>query len=304
MIGGVSRLRSVLVWLPLVFLAAGVSGAAVLGMAEGRVTLSVVQVIRATTASRTVHYSYVSVDLSANPNLRSRSSATGGLVFATGNGWFDMLSRSVGYSSSDGGPEVRVVETTATEQRSVDGKAYTEFGIGTPGFPVWIRLPADLDDQRGLVGGLNDLDGSALGLLGAPARDLTLVGEGVSVLGGAPEHGYDVELTNPENACAAGIPVDRSGRSTATTEIWVDQQERLRQVRTEMTFQVSPTPGFTDGLPSRAVSGSGTEVTTLQFRSFDRPVHVVAPPARLLRQSLGGSVGVATFGCDTKAQRR
>ena len=112
--------------------------------------------------------------------------------------------------------------------------------------------------------------------------------------------GYRVELTDPQLACAAGIPVDRAGRPTADTEIWVDSQDRLRRVRTIRTLVIPRPPRGATGLLAQAnFSGTAVAVTTLQLGSFGQPVHVVAPPIPSQHLAYSSALIVAT--CDRKA---
>jgi hypothetical protein len=298
----VPRHRLLYSWLPLLLSAAVVAGAAVLGLVQSGSPLSLARVMTATAAAQSARFSDVSVISSSNPDLRSRSSATGALEFATGNGSSVMTSRSVEYSGERTGPAVRSIDVTTTEQRVFRGRTYSELNGGALNGPIWIRLPA-YGDHRGLVGSLEALDATSdLGLLSAPEQDLELVATGTSTVGGVPVRGYRVELADPKLACAAGVPVDRSGRPTVNTEIWVDSQDRLRQVRTTMALVIPrPPPGATGLLAPANFSGKAVAVTTLQLGSFSQPVHVVAPHIQSQHVSYSSAEIVAT--CDRKAHR-
>ena len=117
-------------WLPLLLSAAVVAGAAALGLVQSGSPLSVAQVVAATAAAQSARFSDVSVVSSSNPDLRSRSSATGALEFATGNGSSVMTSRSVEYSGAGTGPAVRSTDVTITGQRVVRGRTYSELSRG------------------------------------------------------------------------------------------------------------------------------------------------------------------------------
>jgi hypothetical protein len=213
-----------------------------------------------------------------------------------------MASRSVEYSEGGSGSAVRSVDITTTEQRVFQGRTYISLG-GVPfGPPVWIRLP-NRDDHRGLVGSLEALDATSdLGLLSAPGQDLKLVADGNRTLGGVPVSAYRLELTDPQLACAAGVPVDGSGQPTVNTEIWIDSHDRLRQVRTTMALVVPRPPPGAPGLAGQAnFSGRALEVTTLRLGSFGQPIHVVAPQILLHRSVYSSAEIVAT--CDRKAHR-
>lgn len=58
----------------------------------------------------------------------------------------------------------------------------------------------------------------------------------------------------------------RLGTDTATVDVWIDQQNRVRQ--------------FRETVPMKPASGaSGKAVVTLDLSDFGTPVHVTAPPA-------------------------
>jgi len=189
-----------------------------------------------------------------------------------------MTDRSVGYSAEGSAPLVREVEITTTKRRVVGGRIYTTLDGATPGHPVWIRFPGGQSNDRGLVGTLVALDAFGLGLLDAPNQAVTLLASGTTTLGSVSVSAYWVELTDRQAACAAGIPLDRSGRPNVDTEIWVDRQGRLRQVRTRMTVTLPAAHGRAQGIFQRKFSGAEVLETTLKLGSFGQPVHVVAPP--------------------------
>jgi hypothetical protein len=213
-----------------------------------------------------------------------------------------MMSRSVEYSEGGSGLAVRSIDITTIEQRVFRGSTYISLGGVPVGRPVWLRFP-NRDEHRGLVGSLEALDApSDLGLLSAPGEDLKLMADGNRTLGGVPVRAYLVELTDPQLACVAGVPVDGSGQPTVHTEIWIDSHDRLRQVRTTMALVVPRPPPGAPGLAGQAIfSGRASEVTTLRLGSFGQPVHVVAPQILLPRSVYSSGEIVAI--CDRKAHR-
>jgi hypothetical protein len=301
----VLRIRLISTWLPLILSAAAVFGAAALGVEQSQSPLSVAQVISATSAAQSARFTSVSVVSSPSPDLRSKSSATGAVSFATGNGSSVETDRSVGYSSEGTGPWVPDVEVTTTEQRVLRGRAYTELSVlSTPGpVPVWVKLPAAPGAKRGVLGSLNTLNPSAVGLLSAPNADLKLQAAGTATVERVPVSAYRIEFTATKAAaCAAGLPLNQSGRPTLTTEVWVDGQNRLRQIQTSMTLTIPRRRGGPAGLPADAtVAGTAVDVTTLRLGSFGQPVHVVAPLIQSLHEAYSSATLVAT--CNGKSHR-
>ena len=215
-----------------------------LGLIQSQPVPSAMQILDTTATGQTVGYTSAVVTTSTNPDLRSRSTSAGTVDFWTGEGIATRTDHSIGYSSSNDSAPVRTINVNTTQQRAVDGRIYMTVGAG-----VWMQFPRSAYPGRGLVASLSDY----LGALGAPPQDLRLVGEGTSTIDGMATTAYRVVVTAPVQRCLTGVAVGANGQPVAT-EIWIDRQWRLRQIRTEMTYRVAPPPARFANFRTRTVS--------------------------------------------------
>jgi hypothetical protein len=279
----VPKRRALLGWLPLVALVVATGGAMTLGLIQSQPVPSATQVLDATATGQTVGYTSAEVTTSTNPDLRSRSTAAGTVDFGTGDGIVTRTEHSIGYSSSNNSPPVRTIDVNTTQQRAVDGRIYMTVRAG-----VWVQLPRSAHPGRGLVASLS----AYLGVLDAPPQDLRLVGEGTSTIDGMATTAYRVVVSAPVQRCQTGVAVG-ANRQPVATEIWIDREWRLRQVRTEMTYKVGPPPArFAHLVHVPLPTGMATAITVLRITAYGSPVHV-AVPAVVLRQGVASSFGVA-----------
>ena len=279
----VPKRRVLLGWVPLVALVVATGGAMALGLIQSQPVPSATQVLDATATGQTVDYTSAVVTTSANPDLRSRSTATGTVDFGTGDGIVTTTVHSIGYSSSNNSAPVRTVDVTTTQQRAVNGHLYMTLRAG-----LWVQFPRPAHPGHGVTGSLSGY----LGALDAPPQDLRLIGEGTSTIAGVSATRYRVVVTAPVQRCQAGVAVRANGQPVAT-EIWIDGEWRLRQVRTEMSYVVAPPPEqFANTVHGAFPTGMATATTVLRITSYGRPVHVAVPKV-VPRGGTSASFGVA-----------
>ncbi len=250
-----------------------------LGLIQSQPVPSAMQVLAATATGQTVGYTSAEVTTSTNPDLRSRSTAAGTVDFRTGEGIVARTDHSIGYSSSNNSAPVRTINVNTTQQRAVDGRMYMTVGAG-----VWVQFPRSAHPGRGVVASLSEY----LGALAAPSQDLRLVGAGTSTIDGMATTAYRVVVSTPVQRCQSGVAVGANGRPVVT-EIWIDREWRLRQVRTEMTYKFAPPPArFTNVVHLPFPTGTATAITVLRITSYGIPVHVGVPEV-VPREGAGSS---------------
>jgi hypothetical protein len=265
----VSSRRQVFGWGPLAALVALTGGAVALALVEmpGPPSPSVAAVFAATASGRTARFSEVSITTSENPDLRSRSTSSGSVDFANGDQSTAETLHNIEYGSSNGGSQTRRVVTITTFQRTLGGRQYASVSSSEPpiGLSIWGELPASTPVPKGVLGMLGP---EALGMLNAPARDLSLVPIGRRTLEGEVLAGYEVVATSKDFPECPEVDDPSDG---TTTQIWVDRDFRLRLVQTRSSYRVPRvgSPGF---------HGLASITTRMEITDYGQALKVSSPP--------------------------
>jgi hypothetical protein len=208
---------------------------------------------------------------------------------ASGSGAVDFASNSArateieaGNGSSDG--QVRLGRTV-----------YISFAA--PGQPqaIWINIGRPPDSGQDLLGlDFINAAGALTGFSG-PFHAVRVEDLGSAVIDGIPSTGYRV-ISGPTCASSrSDPPSDTAG----PTDLWVDGDGRLVQVRSTSSASMGPPP---TGAPSanefpRSDWGTATTTYVLRFTGYGAPVTITAPPAS--RSPLGHSTSsfAVSSGC-------
>jgi hypothetical protein len=240
----------------------------------------VAQVLATTQAAGTVRFTYTSLTTSSNPNLQSSASGSGAVDFASNSARATEI--EAGNGSSDG--QVRLGRTV-----------YISFAA--PGQPqaIWINIGRPPDSGQDLLGlDFINAAGALTGFSG-PFHAVRVEDLGSAVIDGIPSTGYRV-ISGPTCASSrSDPPSDTAG----PTDLWVDGDGRLVQVRSTSSASMGPPP---TGAPSanefpRSDWGTATTTYVLRFTGYGAPVTITAPPAS--RSPLGHSTSsfAVSSGC-------
>lgn len=244
----------------------GVSGAPAGGPAQAWVA----QVLATTQAAGTVRFSYTSVTTSSNPHLQSSASGSGAVDFA---------------NNSARAAEIRAKNGSSGSQVRLGRTVY--MGIATPGqlHDMWIDLGRPPDGGQDLLGLEFTNAAGALAGFSDPFHVVRVDDLGSAEVDGIPASRYRV-ISGP--ICASS----RSGPSSDTagpTDLWVDGDGRLLQVRSTSSVSVGSAPKGTPSTaePPRSEWGTATTTDIIRFFGYGAPVTITAPP--LPRHPLGHS---------------
>ena len=235
--------------------------------AGGPVQAWVAQVLATTQAAGTVRFTYTSVTTSSDPQLRSSASGSGAVDFANNAA----QSTEIGPPSASSNSVIRL------------GRA-VYLDLAAPGQPhdMWINIGRPPDSGQGVLGLEFTNAGAALAGFSGPFHAVRVEDLGSNVVDGVPATGYRV-ISEP--ICASS----RSGHlsdTTGPTELWIDGDGRLVQVRSTFSLSVEePT-----GTPSAGEHPEGAAATTevIRFFGYGKPVAITAPPSS--RHPLGQSI--------------
>jgi hypothetical protein len=217
---------------------------------------SVVQVLAATASAGTARYDAVSAATGPDPGhpgrIRTLGSVrtVGSVAFATGDG--AAFITQIGLQNSGNGPDTPRLSTTSTAKMTLNGDQYMLIGedrwgvLSTPGLV-----------QRGVIGSIGWAN---FGLLAAPTKDVRLVRVGSRSFDRIPVTAYRVEASGLTNRCWPAA-------NHVVTEVWLDAQKRIREVRTTMS------PVF-----SRGQTATARQASTIDLRVTDYGASVVVVP--------------------------
>lgn len=272
----------VLGWAPLVLLVVTAGGTGALGavQASQAVVPTVASVLSATAAPGTARYVATSVSSSPNPFLRSRSATTAAVNFRNGDSSAVTVTHSLSYGRSNGGPWQIRHDSITWVQRMVNGQTYVHLG------PSWTKTrPFPGQVSMGVINGFGPND---IGLLALPAAELHLVPLGSASVGGVRVTGYRVEPNRRLNICTTNVQFSSNGQPIQT-EIWVDAQNRLRAIRTTVSYKLPPAgvPAL-PGPAGRLLTGVVSTATYLRITNLGVPVRITVPP--LSRDGVSSSI--------------
>lgn len=233
---------------------------------------------------------------SSDVSLAINESVAGQSVKITATGAFDwehnqgnlMLNIDLGTGTPETLEEVLAngqvyVELPAAERSALGGKPWIEVPVGTSG-------------SSGLSG---ENPASALALLQANTTGLRKVGP--ATVQGIPTTEYRAKV-NPAKAAAKSSPELRkvlqqalsqfSGLHSVPLQVWIDGQNRIRQMKE--SFTLNPNPG------SAAASGGPVHVvTTVDLTNYGVPVSVTVPPPDQVSHESLSQLGAAAGGAGT-----
>ena len=289
-------MRRLVPWclLSVVLVAAGAGAALGIAQKTPRSTGShwVADVLAATQAAGSAHFSYTHVTSSPNPELRGTLSGHGVVDFSDGNVRVTEVDHDISFSSTGHQPLHPVHSTTTLDAIVVGGTMYQANpipGLDFTGKYHLLSLPAPPRSQRGLSLALNA--SVALDVLRGPNAVASVHDLGPAEVDGNATTQYEVEYA-PLRVCvahqASQVLTQRPSR------VWLDGDGRLVRVRSTIFFDNRPPRGVTlpaafDGFPW----GPVTTVATLTFSEFGVPVRVAAPPSSALAPEGGSSSAFA-----------
>lgn len=205
------------------------------------------------------------------------ASATGAMDFAHKTG--DLTTNMMG---------------TDIETRYLDGVEYVQVPnnwLSQSGGKPWVKF--DMNGQAGSLGGLTNATftdpSQVLSYLRGMGGNIT--DDGPATVDGTPTTHYTAELTIDDLAKNENLSQDQVaqlrqllGDGPVPMQLWVDGQNRLRQ----MTYAQSMNIGAFMGQSSGSGSGSVSTSMTMKLSDFGTPVNVTAPPADQVGDAFGG----------------
>jgi hypothetical protein len=250
----------------------GLSAAPIGGPAQAWVA----QVLATTQAAGTVRFTYTSLTTSSNPNLQSSASGSGAVDFA---------------SNSARATEIDTHSASSNSVIRLGRALYVD--IAPPGQPHdrWISMGRPPGGDQGELGLAFTNAGAALSAFSGLFHAVRVEDLGSNVVDGVPATGYRV-ISEP--VCASL----RSGHlsdTTGPTELWVDGDGRLVQVRSTFSLSMEePT-----STPSAGEHPEGTATTTdvIRFSGYGDPVTITAPPLPLHPAAQSISTFAVSSGC-------
>jgi hypothetical protein len=281
-----ARLRGTLVTVALALLVASActsgSGAPAAGHNANSTNLSAYRLVsdsrQATEAMRTARMT-VTAHVSAVP---SAASSTPRSVTMTGAGEMDLVHRAAAFTMhvpmGTQSFTMSIVMTGGVLYMRLPAQAISKI----PGHKSWVKMDMGaLAQQSGLNSSafsqtpFTQFDPSEqLNYLRGVSRNVADLG--TQTIRGVPTHHYRATI-DLKKALARLPSVDRCnvqaaerqlGGSTFLANLWIDKQDRLRQM--SMSFHMRPQSG---------VPGTASIHMTMDLFGFGQPVHVQAPPA-------------------------
>jgi hypothetical protein len=225
--------------------------------------LRVSEVIAATRATGTAHFTYSSVAASRNPLLRSASFGEGSVDFTDDSVTTVEQSTSKSISQNANAPSRQVTQTMLNDQIWVDHTFYTQLDVGGQHSEIeWIKakLPSG---SSGLLGMLDEVDpvGFLDGELGIRGTKIELIRS--EMLDGMATTKYRVDVPTCGTGSTTGSPQNVLG----AIDLWLDREGRLVQVR-DVLHTADPIKSF---------AGGSTTISTARLFDFGAPVTISAP---------------------------
>jgi hypothetical protein len=170
-------------------------------------------------------------------------------------------------------------------------------GIATPGQPhdMWIDLGRPPDGGQNLLGlDFTNAAGALAGFTG-PFHAVRVEDLGSAVVNGIPATGYRV-ISGPICTSSRSSP---ASDTTGPTEVWVDGDGRLVQVRSTFFASVSaPPPGTSSAAePPRSEWARATTTDIIRFSGYGVPVTITAPPLPRHPLAHSGTTFAVSAGC-------
>ena len=249
--------------MPLLLVGAAAGAGAALGLAQTVPLVTASQVVTATATEPGA--AFVLTVQVTGPGSTLYQTGTGEIDFSSGNSAITTVSHSVSFGNR---------YTSISRQRVVGKHMFLESSFTAPATGGWVELPTSLSPDPNAVGGLGSIDAEVLGALGTQPRWIQLVPVGSGELGGVAVNHYLVVYTGPIGQCrSATTSVD------LRTEIWVDDQNRLRRSQTTISTTTRGAP-LRAGTGYPAPPGSFTTTAVVDFRitSFGNQPKILAPP--------------------------
>jgi hypothetical protein len=213
--------------------------------------------------------------------MNFNASATGAMDFAHKSG--DLTTNMMGMDM---------------EARYLNGVQYVHVPdnwLSQSGGKPWVKFDMNqfANGQAGSWGGLTN------GMFTDPSQVLSylrgmgghITDDGPATIDGTPTTHYTAELTIADLAKSENLTQDQVtqmqqvlGNGPVPMQLWVDGQNRLRQ----MTYNQSMNFGAFMGQFGGSGSGSVTMSMTMKLSDFGTPVNVTAPPSDQVDDAFGG----------------